>query len=140
MLVVLFKLTTLEEPGWDLEEVRRRANLFDILDATCNMLQGLPPALGIIDADGPRRGLFFKTTDLLKTIKTLFLAEMPSTVLSNTHSHYNTSGYSSADDFGGDGSISDDFLLELSNEPWLSDIFEYSYDLGPGSAYIPSVS
>lgn len=131
LLVVLFKLTTLQEPDWDLEEVRMRADLFDIIDRSCDMLQGLPLAVGITDADGPRRGLFFKSTDLLKTIKALFLAEMPSSMHPILPSHDNVGEYSSADDLGGDSLISDDFMLNLANEPWLFDIFDYSYALGP---------
>jgi hypothetical protein len=131
LLVVLFKLTTLQEPDWDLEEVRMRADLFDILDRSCDMLQGLPLAVGITDADGPRRGLFFKSTDLLKTIKALFLAEMSSSMHPILPSHDNVGEYSSADDLGGDSLISDDFMLNLANEPWLFDIFDYSYALGP---------
>jgi hypothetical protein len=140
MLVVLFKLTILMEPGWDLEEVRRRVDLFDIIDRSCEMLQGLPSELGITDADGPRRGLFFKTTGLLMTIKNLFLAEMPSSMLPSPHSHEIASDYSSAGDSGGDFSIPDDFLFNIADEPWLSDIFDYSYALGSEIPYNQSAN
>jgi hypothetical protein len=137
-LVVLFKLTTLDEPDWDLDEVRRRADLFNILDSSCDMLQGLPSALGIIDADGPRRGLFFKTSDLLKTIKALFLAEMPSSMRPPPHAPDYTSDYGSAGEHVEDMLPADDFLFNISDEPWLSDIFEYSYAVGPETSFDPS--
>jgi hypothetical protein len=140
LLVVLFKLTILDEPGWDLQEVRRRVYLFEIIDRSCEMLQSLPSELGMTDAEGPRRGLFFKTTGLLMTIKNLFLAEMPSNMLTSPNSYDATSDYSSAGDSGGDYSIPDDFVFNIADEPWLSDIFDYSYALGPENSYIPSAS
>ncbi|KAK3391310.1 hypothetical protein B0H63DRAFT_389631 [Podospora didyma] len=81
-LVVLFKLSTLATtnheslPGWDTDDVRQRANVLAILDVWIETIQQLPGVLRIIDAEGPRRGLFFKTPTLLKAIRQLFVTEL----------------------------------------------------------------
>jgi hypothetical protein len=137
-LVVLFKLTTLIETGWDLGEVRRRADVFHIIDHSCETIDRVPATLGIVDADGPRRGLFFKTTYLLRAIKTLFLAEMPPDLRQNDLQSPDNGGSSTTTDFVGEVSFPDDFLLTLSDEPWLSDILDFSYSLRPDdSHYVP---
>ncbi|OAQ92095.1 Zn2/Cys6 DNA-binding protein [Purpureocillium lilacinum] len=106
-LVVVLRLNTVSEPGWDLQESCRRADVLEILDRACDTIDRVPPAIGMVDAKGPRSGLFFKTTYLLKAIKSLFVAEMGPK----------------------DGvSILDDFLMNLENEPWLSDILGPSWD------------
>lgn len=120
-LVVLFKLTTLEAPGWDLEEVRRRANVFEILDRAAETVDRVPVTLGIVDAEGPRRGLLFKTSYLFRAIKALFLAEM-----GPQKQQLRQQSLSAAQDggvgFGDDGYVPDEFLMSLWDEPWFSDI------------------
>ncbi|KAI0873121.1 hypothetical protein GGS24DRAFT_464915 [Hypoxylon argillaceum] len=117
-LVVLFKLTTLETPGWDLEEVQRRANVFEILDRAAETVDRVPATLGIVDAEGLRRGLLFKTSYLFRAIKTLFLAEMGPQ--KQQQSLPAAEGGSLG--FVDDGYFPDDFLTSLWDEPWLSDI------------------
>jgi hypothetical protein len=135
-LVVLFKLTNLEESGWDVEEVRQRADVFKILDHFCETVQLVPAELGIVDADGPRRGVFFKTKYLLRAIKELFLAEMSPNVRPIALQPYQSVfDGNAATDSVGDGSVSDDFVLDLSDEPWLSDIMEYSYAFEPDTSF-----
>jgi hypothetical protein len=52
-LLLLFKLTILEEPSWDTEDVKKRANLLDIQDDNIAPNFGkLPQALGLVDAVG----------------------------------------------------------------------------------------
>ncbi|KAH8194399.1 hypothetical protein TruAng_011432 [Truncatella angustata] len=117
-IVVLFKLSTLEEAGWDLEEVRSRADIFGILDSTSRQIEGIVDVNGMVDADGPRSGLFFKAKYLWRAIKALLQAEMPA--------HLSKS----ADADNGDAPATlveeipmDDFMMNLAYEPWLSDIF-----------------
>ncbi|KAI0181837.1 hypothetical protein GGR52DRAFT_57594 [Hypoxylon sp. FL1284] len=118
-LVVLFKLGTLEQlPGWDLAEVRQRADVFAVLDRFSAFVAVLPGKLGIVDADGPRRGLLFKVNLLVRAIKALFLAEMPG--------HAQQGPTAAADSFptpisgSGEGSETAD-LPEFMMEPYLMD-------------------
>jgi hypothetical protein len=130
-LVVLFKLGTLDEPGWDLEAVKHRADLFGILDRSCEIVDSIPAAVGMVDADGPRKGLLFKTADLFRAIKALFLAEMPPNLVGGTYdSQSGGSNGNGATDFAGEASVTDDFILSLADEPWLSDIMWTTYALG----------
>ncbi|KAI1734295.1 hypothetical protein F4680DRAFT_438896 [Xylaria scruposa] len=120
-LVILFKLTTLERPGWDLEEVMRRANVFEILDRAAETVDRVPTTLGIMDAEGPRRGLLFKTSYLFRAIKALFLAEMGPQKQQQQQPSLSTAQDGSVD-FGDEQYVPDEFLTSLWEEPWFSDI------------------
>ncbi|KAJ6440730.1 Ca2+-modulated nonselective cation channel polycystin protein [Purpureocillium lavendulum] len=126
-LVIVFKLNTLSETGWDLDEYRRRANVLQILDRTCETIDSVPSATGMVDADGPRSGLFFKTTYLLRAIKALFVTEMGPLASAGREKPQSTDGRDGPLD---DDSVSilDDFLMNLENEPWISDILGPSWD------------
>ena len=130
-LVVLFKLTKLEDPGWDVGEVRRRADVFNIMDRACEMIDHVPTALGIVDTDGPRKGLFSKTGYLLRATRALFSMEMGPKALSGGLQSPPTTDNSGdcSSEFPSEGSIPDDFILGLADEPWLSDILWVSEDL-----------
>ncbi|KAI1112125.1 hypothetical protein F5Y14DRAFT_283342 [Nemania sp. NC0429] len=131
-LVVLFNLTTLETPGWDAEAVRRRADVFEMLDRAAETVDRVPATLGIVDAEGPRRGLLFKTSYLFRAIKTLFLAEMGPQKQQyqqqnqKQQQQQQQQALSVAQDgavgFGDDAYVSDEFLMSLWDEPWFSDI------------------
>lgn len=126
-LVVLFRLTTLDEPGWDLNEVRKRADVLEILDRSCEIIDRVPGALGIVDAVGPRRGLFFKTNYLLRAIKALFLSGMSTSIPGDTSRSSNLGGGdNSSSDLSTASPLDDGFLMDLSDEPWFSEMM-----LGP---------
>ncbi|KAK8062461.1 hypothetical protein PG997_014558 [Apiospora hydei] len=142
-VIVLFKLTILDEPGWDMEEVRRRADVFAILDRSCEIVDNIPTAVGMKDIEeGSRRGLFFKTADLFRAIKALIMAEMGPDVLGNAgllqppHSN-------AAKDYGIAGSIEfdqeypswDGAMLNISDDPWLLDIWGSSWDSLPEDSF-----
>ncbi|KAF4979049.1 hypothetical protein FZEAL_4680 [Fusarium zealandicum] len=74
-LVILFKLNTHNEPGWDKEEVKRRADVIKVLDHSCDIIKEVAPAFGLTDCPGPRKGFLFKAVGLFQAIKTLFLTE-----------------------------------------------------------------
>lgn len=117
-LVVLFRLTTHEESGWDRGEFCRRADVFDILDLVCEKMDRVPVELEVIDADGPRSGLFFKTTYLLRAIKSPFAAGMGPAAAETVVQRPNFSrGEVTAENLG-DYTVVDDSGFNLSNEPW----------------------
>ncbi|RYP67412.1 hypothetical protein DL771_007243 [Monosporascus sp. 5C6A] len=133
-LVVLFRLATLDEPGWDLEEVRRRADVFETLDRFCEIIDRIPAALDITDAEGPRRGLFFKTTHLLCAIKALFLAELPVGVppppvaaFPNPSSGTGERGVNGAAEVVDDALVTDDILLSMLYEDILAPTWDFSF-------------
>ncbi|KAI1139781.1 hypothetical protein F5Y05DRAFT_411965 [Hypoxylon sp. FL0543] len=113
--VVLFKLSILDEPGWDLQEVRRRANVFEMLDRACESVDRVPAVTGMVDAEGPRSGLFFKINCVLRDVKALFLAEMPPDLQPGA-AFPSANGGSDANNMNGnveymDFTFSDEFLL-----------------------------
>lgn len=130
-LVALFKITTLQEHGWDLAEVRRRADVFSILDSSSDSVNRVPAALGMVDAEGPRSGLFFKTSYLLRAIKTLFLTEMPQALRPDSlQSQIGAGDGSNLHGDAEDAQPSDRFLCNLVHEPWLPDILDFLYNQG----------
>lgn len=139
-LVVLFRLTTHNEPGWDQDEVRRRADVLSILDQACDTIDQIPPTLGIVDADGPRSGLFFKTTYLFRAIKTLFMREMkPKASEGQMSFSVPVSTVDASMDAAGEPALVDDFIMNLSNEPWLADLLAMgpSWNAGPETFLYP---
>ena len=127
-IVVLFKLTILDEPGWAFEEVKRRADVFAVLDQLSEAMYSATSVLGIEIPDGDQRGISFKTVHLLRSLKALFLTEAPSGMLFRSKP---TGDSGAADDvsaaFATESEIPDDFWLGLLDEPWLSDMLT-----GPG--------
>lgn len=133
-LVVLFKINTLDETGWDTTETRRRADVFQILDTWCDTMERIPDVLGLTDAKGERNGLFFRSPKLLKAIRAIFVSEMSSQRLASA------SGDSSEEPFGGGGGSSsnstrlgagsfehvfeDDLLANLWGEPSLQALYQ----------------
>lgn len=130
-LVVLFKLSTIDEPGWNQEEVKRRTDVFEVLDRGCAILIAIPGALGLTDCSGPRSGLFFKAPQLLRAIKLLFQTEMQVTASQSTDAQEMDFTFGGDVTMSGDGfDVSEEFLQSLSAEPWLSDLFGPSWETG----------
>ncbi|KAL8329814.1 hypothetical protein RB597_005209 [Gaeumannomyces tritici] len=88
-LVQLFRLHTLPDdkchgdgdgdggPGLDLADIRRRADVFKVIDTLCDEMDKIPGAYEMVDAPGPRRGLFFKAAAHLRIIKGMMLSQLP---------------------------------------------------------------
>jgi hypothetical protein len=136
-IVVLFKLTIYEAPGWDPSEVRKRLDVFQVLDSTYQQIDDTATAAGLVDADGPRSGLFFKAKHLWRAIKALLAAEMPTEMtLVSLEQHPAQPTPEDANGILEDVPM-DDFIMGLADEPWLSDIFTYewpvddAFDMGP---------
>lgn len=136
-LVVLFKLSILDEVGWDLSDVRQRADIFQIMDLFCDGCEQIVSLTGMVDAEGSRRGLFFKIAHLIRGLKSVLLAEMagkePIGVLG-------TLDGSTADAEASEPPIPDEILFSLSDEPWLSEILPMgvSWELPPPDAIYDS--
>ncbi|XDG02863.1 hypothetical protein ABKA04_002478 [Annulohypoxylon sp. FPYF3050] len=135
-IVVHFKLSILDEPGWDVQEVRRRTDVFENIDRACENVERVPAILGMVDADGPRCGLFFKMTTILREVKALFLAEMqppaafPTPETGADANDINISGSGiEAMEF----SFSDEFLMGMLQDEILSP----GWDFRPDSSYMP---
>ncbi|KAJ4404701.1 hypothetical protein N0V82_010444 [Gnomoniopsis sp. IMI 355080] len=140
-LVVLFRLTILDEPGWDRDEVRKHADVFDILDRACDHVDRVPGELGLLDATGQRNGLFFKTNYLFRAIKQLFLREAKAKGI-EVEQIVSIAGQGV--EAGSDPQVpayasttTDDFIMDLSNEPWLADLLDMNLDWNYGADNLP---
>lgn len=140
-LVVLFRLQTLDEPGWDQDEVRRRADVFGIIDQACIDVDRVPVSLGMVDAEGPRSGFFFKMSRLLREVRALFLAEMPQNTQLNpafpaADNMATGDGVNTGAGFGEDMSLADEIYLNAVQE----DILAHIWDFRPDGSYMSFAS
>jgi hypothetical protein len=124
-LVVLFKLNTLNEPGWDLIETRKRADVIRILDHYTERAERAFEMAGIVENDGLNRGVLNKASQFFKTVKMLMWTEMTKNMTHLNLEKDITEGFPSS---AGDTVIPDEFIMSLVQEPWLSDLMEDSWD------------
>jgi hypothetical protein len=76
-IVLLFKLTSLDEPDWDGTDVKKRADLMEILDRMASRFDSIPSFLGLVDAEDPEEtGIFFKSSGLIRALKATFSIEL----------------------------------------------------------------
>lgn len=141
-LVVLFKLSMIEETGWDVREVKARADVFEIIDRHCDLLDRVPAELGLVDAPGPRKGILFKASDIFRMFKGFMRAKV-------AQSRPQDEGSLASPDSGvmvrsdatsfveEDAMVLDSNFMELLEEPWASDIFNFSWDISPDDVPLP---
>ncbi|KAL7914420.1 hypothetical protein GGI35DRAFT_440133 [Trichoderma velutinum] len=124
-LVVLFKLNTLKEPGWDLFETRKRADVIQILDQYSEKAERASEIIGIMGNEGPNWGLFNKGPHFFKTIRMLMWTEMA------TNMTYLNVEEDIAEELPGltaDNIVPDDLVMSLAQESWLSNLIEDPWD------------
>ncbi|KAI9172655.1 hypothetical protein HJFPF1_02164 [Paramyrothecium foliicola] len=124
-VIILFKLTNLTEVGWCPENVKSRTNVLQILDDYCETIMRIPEIMGMEDAPGERHGLFFKATLLLRTIKELMLAE---TRHSADAAPKDAGPRKGSHETAGGLPYTEDPFLFLEKEPWLSDLYESTWN------------
>ncbi|TLS29648.1 hypothetical protein PpBr36_00607 [Pyricularia pennisetigena] len=156
-LVVAFRLTMVgadgDEPGWDAEEMRRRIDVFGMLDQAYEKLAQITTAAGIIaDHPGPRLGIWQKSPMMFRMMKALLLAELPPGMTlpgmeaaaeeRDQHAHQQPAmrtpesmdqGNEAGDVFAG-MMLPDQVLMSMADEPWLSELWGPSWDTGQQSA------
>jgi hypothetical protein len=104
-LTILFKLSTLNEHGWNTAEARKRADVLDIME---NLAKGSEKLTELVDlVDIGENSVFFKAPPLLRGLSAKFAAEM--TVQSG--------------DSRSIVGISDDFVMCFVDDPWLMEMF-----------------
>ena len=111
-LTLLFKLTTLDEPGWDTEEVRKRVDLLHILEKFAQGFERLPEAVGSVDDTKKGEiGALFRAVPHIRATKAKFMADMTPVTLKSV-------------DSSGAVEVSEDFEMCLADDPWLTEMFE----------------
>ncbi|CAG9947163.1 unnamed protein product [Clonostachys rosea f. rosea IK726] len=139
-LIALFKLTTLNEPLWDTEEVRKRADVLQLMDKYCETMSRVAVETRMVDAELPRKGLFFKGPSLLRAIRALMAAEMSNKESSSAIEKAPAGDHAMEimPDVPFDVNSQNNFLINLDNEPWLSDLFidSWALDLDATATFI----
>lgn len=124
-LVVLFKLNTLNEPGWDLAEARKRADVIQILDCYSERAECALKMTEIVENDRLNRGVLNKALHFFKVVKMLMWTEMTENMPHlNLEKDINEVFTSSA----GDTMITDSFIRSLEQDSWLVDLIDDSWD------------
>jgi hypothetical protein len=104
-LTILFRLSILNERGWDTAEVRKRANVLDIIEDLAKSSERLAELVDL--ADTGENSVFFKAPPLLRGLRAKFAAEM---TLQTGDSHSTVE-------------VSDDFATCFADDPWLMEMF-----------------
>ncbi|QDS72293.1 hypothetical protein FKW77_006920 [Venturia effusa] len=125
--ILLFKLTTLDEPGWEKEEVVKRANLLDILDRLASRLDTIPQEMQLVDTpEGSDSGLFFKAAKLIRGMRASFAAELNNTVAPHPQPQQTISQIPtnpSTAELLSNVPDPDDVLMLLADDPFMAEMF-----------------
>ncbi|KAF4964750.1 hypothetical protein FSARC_7349 [Fusarium sarcochroum] len=114
-LVILFRLNTHVEEGWDRRAVRGRVNVLSIVDRCSVMIRQLPIIMGIIAPKEPPWGFFSFTPSLFRAIKGLFTAE----IRSQNPGNIKDGGKAMTEK---DYLFSEQFLAPFCEQPWFADM------------------
>jgi hypothetical protein len=119
--ILLFKLTTLDEPGWDTNDVKKRADLLKILERLAARLDTIPQEFNLVDTvEGSDSGLFFKGPKLIRGMRASFAAELNASQLQAdvqvTENPRTAELLSNVPD-------PDDVLMLLADDPFMAEMF-----------------
>jgi len=118
--ILLFKLTSLDEPYWDRAVVMDRANLLDILERLAQRLDSIPPLLGLVDSNDPEEtGIFFKSSRLIRVLKATFsagLGQNPSQKDVQPNFDLETPEYT------GESFTQGDIEMAFGDDPWWNEL------------------
>jgi hypothetical protein len=121
--ILLFKLSTLDEPGWDKNDVKKRADLLEILERLATRLDTIPQEFNLVDTvEGADTGLFFKGPKLIRGMRASFAAEL------NASSQLQTVNYQAVEnpktaELLSNVPDSDDVLMLLADDPFMAEMF-----------------
>lgn len=125
-IMLLSKLTIIDEPGWDIEEVKKRANLHDILDRAAQNLDSIPGIIGLVDAVGTgESGFLFKSSRLVQSLKATFLAKIAP---AESQTDFQLDRNANTTQYIDESSTSDAMAMGFMDDQWLTDIFISSWD------------
>ena len=119
-VIVLFRLSTLDEPGWDKQEVRKRADLYDVLERTAQAYESLIRVHGMVDDTGTgESGMLFKAPFLIRGMKANFRAEMaPESDFSASSGDHIVGPF-------GEPLLMDDTMIYLPDDPLFTELMYF---------------
>jgi hypothetical protein len=133
-VVVLFKLSLIDEVGWDLMEVKRRADVFAFLDRVSETMQNrVVPEMEIVDGTSRtsllyRHGLFHLIKGFLMAKITAERGQQSAALFLTPESgdSQHDSAYAADHDMP---MMQYETFMGLMDEPWASDILNFSWDV-----------
>lgn len=135
-VVVLFKLSAVDEIGWDTTEVKQRADVFAVLDRIAATMQTrVVPEMGIANGTGSRTSLLYKH-GLFHLIKGFLMAKITAERSQQSAALFPTPD--SGDSVQNDATYAEEqdvsmmgfeTFMDLMDEPWASDILNFSWDI-----------
>jgi hypothetical protein len=123
-MILLFKLMSLDEPGWDHMEIRKRADLFEIIEHLAQRLESIPTLFGLVSTDEPEeKGIFFKASRILRALKVTFSAEInQSQIQRQSRDTQNALNLNTTDPVWGT-MAEEDLTMYLTEDQWWADVF-----------------
>ena len=115
-LITLYKLSTLDDPGWDKKGVQKTANLLLILDQVITNMEQVSILAGLDNNDSPERDVFFRTANMLRYVRPGWEATLVGSDASKVSA---LPDMPNADD----PSLSEAFPLDHYDNDWLTDFF-----------------
>jgi hypothetical protein len=120
-IILLFKLTSLDEPDWERADVTKRANLLDILERLARRLESIPPLLGLVDSSVPEdSGIFFKSSRLIRVLKTTFSAELAQYPV---QMEFEPTLDLESPELVREPFVQEDFEMLIADDPWWRELF-----------------
>lgn len=119
-VMLLFKLTTLHEPGWDTEDLKRRVNCLDVLEDAARKMEGLTTGKGAGGEGGDGGPVVTKGPALLRALKDVLAGELAK---AGTHAGVGSVRGEAAmcEPF-----LSSDVLTDFAMEPWVDEMLATS--------------
>ncbi|EON97649.1 putative zn 2cys6 transcription factor protein [Phaeoacremonium minimum UCRPA7] len=121
--ILLFKLSTLEDPSWDKSLVRQTVDVVELLEKFAAVMGETPAAAGFLgdpEVIGDQN-IFFKSSRIMRALATNWRKDLdgeqtkPVTDGLGMPNEQQTPFVS--------GEIDEYFMMNLANDQWLSDIF-----------------
>ena len=114
-LATLYRLSTLDSPGWDKGGVRKAANLNHILDQVINNLEQVAPAAGLDNTGSTEGDVFGRSAKLFRRLRTQWEEKL------GPDSDVATGIPDSQ--LASDLSLPDPFVMDLTDNDWLTNFY-----------------
>jgi hypothetical protein len=116
-LTSLLRLTKLEDPAWDRGEVKRIADVFEILGHIARKFEQVPGSVGLI-VDRSEDDIFTRASRTMKELRSTWEAETAANQLSSL-----AGGQGQESSYIVGDALPEDLALGFVDDRWLADIF-----------------
>ena len=115
-LVTLYRLSTLEDPAWNRNEVQKTADLLLIFDQVINNMEQVSVLAGLDNSDSVEGDVFSRTAKMFRSIRPGWEAVLAGPVGPSVSTSPNLPN-------SNDSLIPEDFPMDHYDNDWLTDLF-----------------